>query len=347
MKKPAAAAIGVLILLILASFNTMYTVGFHEVAIKTRFGKIQSVVTDPGQHWKMPFFIERVSKLDTRLQLLNSSEDAVATKDAQQVIVQAFLLWRVDRENIANFFGAYGSVAEGAKILEGQLQSALRGGIGKFEFDQLIGEGGNLQAAESAILAELKKNNLQGVELSSVGISQVVLPAKTTVAVLRRMEAKQRRIANAERTAGVAEADGVRAQATSSADKIRLFASDRASQIKGKGDKEAAQFYQTMKEAEPLAVFLAWLRAFESSLGSKTTFIADTTRPPMHLLDSTTPIGPDGIPLPSRDWTESATGQVPANAAPVPATATRPDEVNAGEVNGANEKDAEKEATGG
>jgi modulator of FtsH protease HflC len=318
MNKPVALVVGALLIAVLVLFNTTYSIAFHEVGVKTRFGRVIDVVDDAGLHWKIPFFVDRVAKLDKRLQLLNSSEDAVATRDTQQVIVQAFVLWRVSEtpQAIQAFHERFGTVAEGSKTLQAQLQSALRSGIGKFGFDELIGEGANLKTAEEAILAELRKNNMPGVELAAVGISQLVLPAKTTVAVLRRMEAEQRRRANAERDAGSAEAEGVRSQAIAAADKIRAFAQERASQIRAQGDKEAAQFYQTMKEGEPLAKFLAWLRALEASLSSNTTIVLDATREPFHLVDPNAPLGPDGIPIPANSWINDAPSTEPAQAQP-------------------------------
>ena len=44
MNKTIAIFIGLLIVLVLVGFNTTYSVNFHEVAIKTRFGKPVEVI---------------------------------------------------------------------------------------------------------------------------------------------------------------------------------------------------------------------------------------------------------------------------------------------------------------
>ena len=81
MHRSIAIVIGILIVLILVGFNTTYSVNFHEVAIKTRFGKPVEVVREPGLHFKAPFFIDRITKLDTRKQLIDSPLETVLTKD--------------------------------------------------------------------------------------------------------------------------------------------------------------------------------------------------------------------------------------------------------------------------
>lgn len=90
-----------LIVLVLVLFNTTYTVNFHEIAVLTRFGKPAGVQRDPGLHLKAPLFIDQVSKLDARLQFIESPLETVLTKDGQQVLVQAYLLWRVEESGDA------------------------------------------------------------------------------------------------------------------------------------------------------------------------------------------------------------------------------------------------------
>jgi membrane protease subunit HflC len=101
---------GAVIVVVLMLFNTTYTVNYHEVAVATRFGKPSGVVRDPGMHFKAPFFIDGVTKIDTRQQLSESNLETVLTKDGQQVVVKAFMLWRVDPKGDAalKFFTSYG-----------------------------------------------------------------------------------------------------------------------------------------------------------------------------------------------------------------------------------------------
>jgi regulator of protease activity HflC (stomatin/prohibitin superfamily) len=132
----------------------------------------------------------------------------------------------------------------------------------------------------------------------NVGISQVVLPNKTTVAVLRRMAAVQETLANLEEAKGASAAEAVRSQAKSQADIIMNFADQWAARIEAKGNEEATRYYQEMKSEAELAIFLAWLDTLKASLSESTTYITDTTRAPFHLIDLDTPVDAKGIPQP-------------------------------------------------
>ena len=90
MNKTIPILTGAAILIVLTLFNTTYTVNYHEVAVATRFGKPAGVVRDPGLHFKAPFFIDGVSKLDTRLQLSESNLETVL-KGEDKAAMQAAL----------------------------------------------------------------------------------------------------------------------------------------------------------------------------------------------------------------------------------------------------------------
>ena len=163
MNRTVGIVVGMLIVLVLVLYNTTYTVNFHEVAVVTRFGKPAGVVREPGLHLKAPFFVDQVTRLDTRQQLIESPLETVMTRDGQQVLVQAFMTWRIDTDPDATlrFFTSYASVDGAAKELETQLQGALRA-IGGYAFSDLVGQGSKLGEAESAILEDLKRTRLAG-----------------------------------------------------------------------------------------------------------------------------------------------------------------------------------------
>jgi membrane protease subunit HflC len=301
MTKTLPIAIGALLVLILVLFNTTYVVNYHELAVRTRFGTPAGVDDRPGLHWKLPFFIDQVTKLDTRLQMVESPLETVLLSDNQQVVVQAFVQWRIDPSETGamEFFRLHGSLEAGNRALEQELPSALAR-IRSFRFNDLIGAQSKLAQAEDAILEELKAKNLQGIVPVLVGINQIVLPPKTTVAVLGRMAETQKKLATQQESIGVSQSKAIESIARSEADTIRLFAEQWAAQIRARGDAEAARYYEQMKQYGDLAVFLSWLDTLRASLGGSTTFIADTSRAPFHALDLNAPRDENGIPKPTR-----------------------------------------------
>jgi len=302
--------VAVVIVAVLVLFSTTYTVNFHEIAVLTRFGKPAGVERAAGLHLKAPLFIDQVTKLDVRLQFIESPLETVLTKDGQQVLVQAYLLWRVQETGDAplQFFVSHGTLDAAGKELGVQLQGAVRA-VGGFTFAELIGQSSRISEAEASILADLKATRLPGIEPVSVGISQVVLPSKTSVAVLRRMAAVQETLANLEESKGNSEAEAIKSQAASSADTIRNFAAQWAAEIEALGNEESTRYYQLMKQEADLAIFLAWLDTLKGSLSGSTTFVTDLNRAPFHLLDLNEAGRSDGIPQPREPYLTQPKGK--------------------------------------
>ena len=309
MTRTFTIIVSALILLILIAFNTTYSVNFHEVAVKTRFGKPVEIVQEPGLHFKAPFFIDRITKIDTRKQLIDSPLETVLTRDGQQVMIEAFLLWQVDDATVADpnespaldFFNSYETVNRASKDLEQQLQGALRV-VGGYDFADLIGVNSRLQDAESEILADLKTTVKNGVMPVAVGINRMILPESTSISVIRRMAAVQQTLAQLERQRGSAAAQNLESQASTKADTIRNFATQWAAQIESQGNEEADRFYREMQKDSELAILLAWRDTLRDSLTGNTTFITDTTRAPFHLLDLDAPTNENGLPIPSSGY---------------------------------------------
>ena len=308
MSKTITAVVAILIVLVLILFNTTFTVNFHEVAVKTRLGRPAGIIREPGLHFKLPFFVDSVAKLDTRQQFVKSPIKTVQTRDGQQVMVQAFMLWKVGEadEEAKAFYNSYGSLAGAQRDLETLLQGGL-GRIGGYAFDELIGPSSKLPEAEAAILEEVQSpdNVLTGVVPISVGISRVVFPPKTTTAVMRRMSAVQETLANIEESRGNSEANTIKQKAQAQAQIIRDFAEQWAAVIEARGNEEATRYYEQMREHADLAIFLSWLETLRSGLRGSTTFVTDMTKAPFHLIDLEADTTADGIPQPSTAYVET------------------------------------------
>jgi len=291
MNKPIAVIIGVVVVALLVLFSATFTVRYNEVAIRTTFGKItdRSVVVDPGLHLRLPIFIDKVHRLDTRLQVLESPLEEITTADGLQLVVRAFLLWRVDAESDQGpirFYERYGSVDGATSLLEAQFRTAFTGGVSQYRFGDLIGPETQLEAAEERVRQTLLASIGQtGVEPVAVGISQVLFPPRTSRAVLERMKAGRDVVAQSENAKGTAEASRIRAEASTRAEKIRAFAVQRAEEIRAQGDLQSARYLEEMNRNPELAVFLIWLDTLRKSLGENTTFVVPTDQQPFHLLN--------------------------------------------------------------
>lgn len=309
MKKAIAIIVGLVILAVLLLFSMTYTLSYNEVGIRSRFGKIDedSIIRDSGLHFRLPFFADSVQKFDTRIQLLSSPMDNFQTKDGQQIVVQAFLLWKVDTEGNGplDFYQSFTSVDGARGVLGPKFRDAVST-LSQYRFDELLGPESKLEEAEAAILARMNEMTAEGVEPVFAGVSRVVLKDKTSQAVIRRMKARRDTLAENERARGIAEAQRIASESQTTADKILAFASQRAQEIRTRGEEQAAKYLQQMSQDESLAIFLIWLDALEQALAQNTTVILETDFAPWHLMNIQTPDEDNPIPQPLQRMDDDA-----------------------------------------
>ena len=303
MKKTVAIVVGVVILAVLLLFSMTYTISFNEVGIRSRFGKIDemSIVREPGLHFRLPFFADSVDTFDTRVQLLESPLDNLQTKDGQQIVVKAFMLWKIDTDGNGplDFYQSYPSIREANLILSTQFRDAVST-LSQYNFEELIGVDNSLEEAEQSILDRMDTVTAEGIKPLYAGVSRIILKEKTSQAVISRMKARRDTLAENERAKGVAEAQRITSQAQTTADKILAFASQRAQEIRGRGEEQAAGYLQQMSRDENLAIFLIWLDALEQALAQNTTVILETDFAPWHLMSMDSPGEGSVIPQPEK-----------------------------------------------
>jgi modulator of FtsH protease HflC len=321
MNKTLAISIGLLLLLFLVLFSTTYSVSFHEVAIRQRFGQSDkdSVITKPGLKLKLPIFADQVAYLDRRLQLLETPLETIPTADGQQMVVRAYLLWRVDVDDEGHgpleFHTRYRTIDNAATVLGDRFKTALSAGLGRYRFSDLIGPGSRIREAEHAVMQALRDLEDSGVKPVSVGISQVLLPQRTAQAVLARMEATRETLAAAERHKGNAEAERIQSESRTMADKILAFATQRAEEIRAQGHEEAARYMAQMAEDPELATLLVWLDTLRATLSQRTTLILEADLAPWHMMRLSSGVDERGIPQPSKTLAASLAAEEQLKAA--------------------------------
>lgn len=304
MKKALPLIIGLGLLLVLVAFTTTYTVRFDEVAIKTRFGRTtaDSIVEEPGLHFRLPLFAERVAHLDKRLQLIESPLEEISTADSQKIVLRAFLMWQLETQGDGPlvFRQRFGDSIDGASAqLRDQFRDALRENVGRFTFNELVSSGSRIAEAETAVRDAMARQTAgKGLTPVMVGFSQLLLPARTTSAVMERMQATSKRQADSERSAGQAEANNIRSEAGATTEKILAFAKQRAEQIRNQGNQKEEEYLKQMGQAEDFASFLVQLEMLQKALGQYTTLILPANIAPFHLMNLMTPRTTEGVPIP-------------------------------------------------
>ena len=295
----------VLLLFVLAilSFSMFYTVRFTESAVVTTFGNASenSIITEPGLRFKLPYPVQTVTKYDTRTRIVQARSETQQTADDFQIIVEAYLTYEVD--DPLRFFQSFSYAGDRAidhfvKAEDDVLSDVLRSSLGetsRFAINDLftpVGEDSMLPDLERRVLEQLTVGGEggtplgeYGIRVTSVGVDRVILPEDTTDAVITRMGANRDRLAERYESEGRSQARAIRAEADSDAEKIRAFARRRAREILAQGEEEAVPWLAKQNVNPDLAVFLENIRLMREAMSKKFTLVFSTSDYGMQLFD--------------------------------------------------------------
>lgn len=310
MKSPVLIAVAAVIAGGFLLFMMTYTVRFNEVAIVSTFGSAdaEDVVAEPGLKLKWPAPVQDATVYDRRVRYLETRAETQQTADQRQIIVGGFLTWRVDAERALTFYQRFRGAAGATEldhyraaedVLRASFRSALAE-VSRYELSELFapGDASRLAELEARVLERLTRSDEAGgedvgslgVELELVGINSVRLPESVTREVFTQMEEERAKLAADAESEGEALAASIRTEAQNDATRILSFVNRRASEIRTRGDIEAARQLERMDRAPELAVFLERVRLMREGLGRRLTLVLDWDVLGLELF------GPDGLP---------------------------------------------------
>jgi modulator of FtsH protease HflC len=248
--------------------STITVVDAREVAVVTAFGKPVRSLTDPGLSFRAPWPVHEVVRFDSRIRLLQVEPAELLTRDKKNLVVEAFVAWRV--QDPEQFLEAVGNDAGAELQLSDLAMSRIAAGLGQQDFAALIGEeGDSTPALPDAVVQGIAAEALQlGVEVVDVRLEHLGFPVQNEQSIYERMRAERERIANAYRSEGDEKADGIRAEADRQAAEVLALAELEATSIEAKAEGQAEKIYATAYVADPeLYKTLRSLEAAEAILG--------------------------------------------------------------------------------
>lgn len=191
------AGILVLVLAVVALFNSVYIIGEQENAVITTFGVPHSVSTS-GLHFKIPF-VQSVRKVDMTIKGIAigydassneslPSESLMITSDLNFVNVDFFLEYRVV-DPVAYLYAS----EQPTLILKTLAQSYIRDTIGLYPVDDVITTGKNqIQSEIKDKLAERIEAEGIGLQVVNITIQDAEPPTAEVLAAFKEVEnAKQ------------------------------------------------------------------------------------------------------------------------------------------------------------
>lgn len=282
--------ITIFVVLLIAALG-LYLIAFQvreiESVMVTTFGRPTRQITEPGLYFKWPAPIERVYAFDSRMRVLDAELGETTTKAAVPIIVNTYVVWRIDQP--LRFFNSVGTVKEAENKLYSQLSNTQSTVIGQYDFSDFVNSDPDkikIQQVEGHMLSALQQAVREdyGIEVMTLGIKQLKISEDVSKDVFERMRAERNSKTEATIAAGNAEAARIRTDADSKKTELLAAAEARAKAIRGEGDAEAAKYYKTLEQEPELAMFLRDVEALKKILQQRSTVVFSADTEPFKLL---------------------------------------------------------------
>ena len=282
-----SGVLAVIFVLLLFTFQ----VRTSEVAVVTTFGQTTREISEPRAFpfFKWPWPIQKVYKLDKRVQNFEDKFTETITSDNNNLLTQVYVGWQIN--DAKAFFPKFagGSTVAAERLLEDIVTAAKQDRIGKHPLGDFVNADPKelkFDAIEAEIKAaaqrQLASQNC-GISIDYLGIKKLGLPESVTQSVFDRMTAERKGLADKLDAEGLAEARKIRSSADLAASKVISSAESKAREIRASGETVAADLLPVFQQNPELANFLSGMETLEASTKERTTLIFDSRTPPFNL----------------------------------------------------------------
>ena len=278
-KKSPALAVVIAILLIVIIWllgSATYVVHQNEYVAVRRFGKIVSIVDDPGLHFKTPF-IEDTQSISGKIVLYDIPASDVITKDKKSMITDTYVLWKVtDPIKYVQTLNALSARAD--ERIEASVYNATKNAISSMTQDEVIDARGEYL---TNLITDEANDDMQGYGIAIVQaqIKALDLPDDNKNAVYERMISERNNIAASYTAQGDAEAQKIHNETDKQVAIIKAQAEKSAAVLEAEGEAAYMETLAKAYDTEDKAAFYSYIRSLDtlkSSLrGKDKTIILD------------------------------------------------------------------------
>jgi membrane protease subunit HflC len=303
-------AVAVIVLLIVVR-QSFFTVDRTEFVYLTQFGRPLAtydgaLAEDAGLHFKWPWPIQTVTRLDHRLQHFDLLGAELLTHDAKgntidkTLTIDAYVCWRVaDKTGVDRFIRAVGTPDQAKSLLRQQVSSELGAAVARLELDDLVStEAGKVDKHRELLRGRLLNGmgvggeatlagpglreralSEYGVEIVDIRVRRLSHPPAVSDAIFTRIRSERgKKVADYE-SQGKKEADDIRTAADRHAREIVAEARAEEALIKGQADADADRIRNEAFKKDPeFYAFLKKLEEYQRILGDKSVLLLSTHR---------------------------------------------------------------------
>ncbi len=283
-----------IVVLILAGWasTTVFTVDATQMVVVTWFGKPHDRVRKPGLNFKMPWPIDAIIRIDSRILYTEMEPQELLTRDQKNVLLQSFFLWRIVDPI------QYARTVKTRAVAEARLNDLATARLGAAVGEQPMETFFNLKsgAADSGRfnfvalrvrkqVSELSTKHF-GIEFLDLRLNGFGLPPQNRASVIGRMQAERQKIAAAFRSEGEEMALKIEAEAEAEHERILGKAHGEAEAIRGAGEAKALKIYSRAYAKDPeFYRFIRSLQSYEAIINKKATLFLESDSKLLRILN--------------------------------------------------------------
>ncbi|ORM38689.1 protease modulator HflC [Francisella endosymbiont of Ornithodoros moubata] len=263
------------VVLAIMVLSTKFIVKQGSEAVILRLGELvkdkdgKAVEYEPGLHIKIPF-IDTVKIYDMRNRVLEADSACVVTKEQKDVLINAYVVWKINNNNISTFYTSTSSSVDRAETLLKQfLESSLRAEVGNNDIQSLINN--NRDKLMIALTKSVQQQTKQiGVDVIDVRVKQIDLPDTVTDSIYQRMRSSRQKVATSIRAEGKQLAEKIKAAADAKVTVTLAEAEKESKTIMAEADAKAAKiFTEAYSKSVPLYEFLKSMNSYKESFNGE------------------------------------------------------------------------------
>ena len=284
--KKLLLVLGLILLVGYVAATAFLSVRETEWVVITQFGRPERVIERAGLALKLPDPFQTAIRIDKRLQPLDTAVREYLTQDKKNLMLGAFLVWRVQEP--MRFIQSVRT------ITASELGSAV-GSYPLSDYLSLDEKGSKLRAMTEEVTLKCRQQALAefGIEVMSVRLRRFGFPEQNLQSVYSRMRAERERIAKKYRAEGEEEASNLRSETEKEVRELLATAYREAQILRGKGDAEAIRIYAEAFEQDPgYYKMTRTLQAYQRFLDSDTTLVLSTDSPLFRYLEAPPEVTP-------------------------------------------------------
>ncbi len=268
MQRFFPALVGLVILLAVLT-SCVFVVRERDAVLVFALGEVRKTITEPGLYFKLPPPFQTVTRLDKRLQTIETNDpERIQTAEKKNLLIDSFVKWRIDDPRL--FYVTFGANDRAAvERLQAQIRDALNASVNIRTVKEVV------STERDTIMREIL-NNVQGratplgVEVVDVRLRRIEFAPEISESVYRRMEAERKQEANRLRATGAADGERIRAQADRQRQEMLAEAYAKAHAIMGEGEGVAAGIYAEAYGRNPdFYAFYQSLESYRASFGGQ------------------------------------------------------------------------------